>query len=152
MRKQIFLDIQSIVLSLHDTSGASIIRHFDLYNQQLQYLASSQPFDCPAVFVEFLPLAWQTLSRTTQECDFSFRLHIVSRWLGNTHSTAPASTQLSELAFLDLPEQLFSLFQHKRLTSCGSITRVSTDFDSNHETYIQTIETYLTRFRDTTDK
>jgi hypothetical protein len=54
------------------------IKHVDLWNNQLRYIAEEAPFATPAVFVEFLPISWKQVSDNTYGADVEFKLHIVT--------------------------------------------------------------------------
>jgi hypothetical protein len=145
MRKQIFLDIQQKVLSIVDNNNEPIIKNFDFWNNQLKFLSTENPFNSPAVFLEFHNITWHTLGCGVREGEFSFSLHVVTRFYGNTHNESPC--QDSQLDFLDIPELIANILDHTRITNSSSMTLTSTSFDNNHEQYIESIDTYTCRVR-----
>jgi hypothetical protein len=42
------------------------------------------PFECPALFIEFTPMYWQTLGNQVQQCKLTVRLHIITEWYAET--------------------------------------------------------------------
>ena len=147
--KQIFLDLRDIILEIKDSNNNQIIKYFDLWNRQLDFLAEDSPADYPAVYLELLPVEWQNLTLGIQEADLEFRLHIATRWYGQTYSTAPQEVTSEQLDYLNLPSVIFKALQNSTITNCNSIIRTATEFDHNHENYIETIETYKCHIIDT---
>lgn len=147
--KQIFLDLRDIILEIKDSNNNQIIKYFDLWNRQLDFLAEDSPADYPAVYIEFLPIEWQTLGEGVQDADFEFRLHIATRWFGQTYSIAPQEIASEQLDYLDIPNKIFKVLQGSCITNTNNIIRTNTEFDHNHENYIETVETYRCHIIDT---
>lgn len=147
--KQIFLDLRDIILEIKDSNNNQIIKYFDLWNRQLDFLAEDSPADYPAVYLELLPVEWQNLTHRIQEADLEFRLHIATRWYGQTYSTAPEETTSEQLDYLDIPNKIFKVLQGSCITNTNNIIRTNTEFDHNHENYIETVETYRCHIVDT---
>ena len=80
MKKQLYLAIVDRLKDIPGPDGESLFKHFDLWNQQVEFIEQETPFQCPAVFVEFLPLQWQTMGNRVQSADLTTRLHIVTEW------------------------------------------------------------------------
>ena len=55
MKKQIYNTLADTLTTVAD------IAHVGLWNNQLQYITEEQPFDTPAVFIEFEPTQWSEL-------------------------------------------------------------------------------------------
>lgn len=145
MRKQIFLDIQKKVLSVVDQNKEPIIKHFDLWNNQLKFLETENPFDSPAVFLDFHNISWHTLGCGVREGEFSFSLHFVTRFYENTSSHSPCQDE--QLDFLDIPEKIAKVLDCSRIMNSSTMTLTSTSFDKNHYQYIESIDTYTCRVR-----
>lgn len=84
MRRMLYLGLTELLKELKDESGQPLIRHIDLWNEQVEFIEQEEPFDTPAVFIEFRPVQWRTLGGTTQQADVPFRLHVVTTWKGST--------------------------------------------------------------------
>lgn len=77
MRKTIYQKISEALLALTQ-GGEPVIRHIDLWNNQLQYAEEEQPFDTPAAFIEFQPIEWRNQLHGVRDADVSIVLHIVT--------------------------------------------------------------------------
>lgn len=78
MRKIIYNTIQNALLAILDGQGQPLVRHVDLFNNQLAYAQEEQPFYTPAVFVEFPDISWQHLDLGIREAVISVNLHVVT--------------------------------------------------------------------------
>ena len=56
MRRFLYLSLIERLKQLTDRDGKPVIRTFDLWNEQISFLEQEEPFDVPAVFIEFLSL------------------------------------------------------------------------------------------------
>lgn len=72
MRKTIY---NVLATALANVSG---VEHVGLWNNQLQYIEKEQPFNTPAVFVEFSPIQWQHLLHGVREAAVTVTLHVVT--------------------------------------------------------------------------
>lgn len=143
MRKQLFLDIQSRLQAIKDGEGNRIIKHIDLWNHQVDFLEEETPFEFPAVFVEFMPHAWETKGRNQQQANARIKLHIVSRWFAQTAEYAPG--QAEALNYLDLTETIFAHMHRMAATQSNSFVRVGSTTNHNHITIVDSQEEYETR-------
>ncbi len=53
MRRMLYLGLTEALKELRDESGQPLIRHIDLWNEQVEFIEQEEPFDTPAVFIEF---------------------------------------------------------------------------------------------------
>ena len=67
MRRQLYLDIKNRLQSIIGEDEQPLIKHFDLWNRQVEFIEEETPFECPAVFVEFDRLDWRTIGNRHQE-------------------------------------------------------------------------------------
>ena len=89
MRKMIYLGLTEWLKGLKDGDGQPLIRHIDLWNEQVEFIEQEEPFATPAVFIEFRPVQWATLGGTAQQADVPFRLHVVTTWQGSAKDGSP---------------------------------------------------------------
>lgn len=82
MRRFLYLSLIERLKQLTDRDGKPVIRTFDLWNEQISFLEQEEPFDAPAVFIEFRPVKWT--GGGTQTADVTLRLHIVTPWKGSS--------------------------------------------------------------------
>lgn len=61
MRRMLYLGLTEALKELKDDGGQPLIRHIDLWNEQVEFIEQEEPFDTPAVFIEFRPVQWRTL-------------------------------------------------------------------------------------------
>ena len=135
MRRMLYLGLTEALKELKDESGQPLIRHIDLWNEQVEFIEQEEPFDTPAVFIEFRPVQWRTLSGTVQQADVPFRLHVVTKWKGSARDGS--MFQEESLARFDLLDKidahLFNLCMTRRT---GSST------NHNHEELIEDISDF----------
>jgi len=142
MRKQLYLDIQDKLKAIKDDTGMQLLQHFDLWNQQVNFIEAESPFNFPAVFVEFLPHQWQTLGNKVQQAEIVIRLHIVTKWFAQTAEYSPLQNE--SLDYLDLPDKVFAALQSTATSASNGFMRLSSTVNHNHEGIVDTIEEYKT--------
>ncbi len=146
MRKQLYLSIIERLKTIRDEKGMPVIKHFDLWNQNVEFLNQEQPAFFPLCFIEFKPIQWEHLSGGLRTAAFTIRLHIVSQWLYPTEDGSGFQEQ--GLAYLDLLDDVnralhqFSGEGFSSFCCTGSIT------NHNHEGIIEDIEEFTTTVKD----
>jgi len=78
MRALIYNTIKTALESIVGNNNVSIIKHVDLFNNQLTYIEEEQPFETPAVFIEFQPIEWGEQLHRVREAVVRVNLHIVT--------------------------------------------------------------------------
>ncbi|MDR1846743.1 MAG: hypothetical protein LBR17_01315 [Bacteroidales bacterium] len=146
MRKQIYLSIKNAIKEIQDSDGQPIFKHFDLWNNSIAFMEKETPMALPAIFIEFLPVTWQTLGLNLQQATMQFRVHIITRWYSQTHDSSPDED--SQLDYLDYPDILFKNLQGKSVMNGIMFDRLTSQTDHNHATLVNTIETYSAQIRD----
>lgn len=139
MRKIIFLTLRQALLAVADSQGEALVRHVDLWNNQLSYIEEEQPFDTPAVFVEFGPIDWQPLPHGAREAVVSISLHVVTdsrvgRWaeaVGRFDLLDSINAALHGLAYGD-----------DRGNAMDSLSIVRSTTDSDFDELQDNVETY----------
>ena len=80
MRKFIYESIVERLKEIKDGDGASEIKHFDLWNNNLVYAEEEQPFGLPAVFIEFQQTSWRYHNnRLYNASEVAMYVHIITR-------------------------------------------------------------------------
>ena len=70
---------QQILDAIRDSVTAIGITHVQLWNEDIQFLTEGQPFPTPAIFIEFLPVQWQTNKESIIYAnDAQIRLHCIT--------------------------------------------------------------------------
>jgi hypothetical protein len=146
MRKGLYLAIKSRLKGIKVGEGKEMFQHFDLWNRQVEFIEQETPFACPAVFVEFSPIAWQTLLHKVQEAQLTVRLHIVTEWYAGTADYSPTEDQALE--FLDVTDRVVAAMQGFSTEWTNSWMRSLSVTNHDHERYVDNVEEYVCNVRD----
>lgn len=99
MDKNLYLAIIRAVATIKDSDDQPVIRHIDLWNRNIEFIEQDQPWQRPAVFVEFMPAQWQhlkpspgTATRHIMKSQATLRLHVVTDWHPLTTAEATPSS------------------------------------------------------------
>lgn len=147
MRSFFFLQLQKHLEGLTDDKGESLVKTYDLWNEQVDFIEEEEPFARPAVFLEFMPYKWQMLSAATQTATVPIRLHIVTDWKGSSRKGSKYQQQTLERFIL---LEKISRHLHNFLGNDGSVffdmfRRTASDTNHNHSELIEDIEEYTFR-------
>lgn len=118
-----------------------LIKHIDLWNHNVEFLDLEQPWERPAVFVEFTPIVWDTIKLGREyRSKPVVNLHIVTDWAGD--ASAGSELQDDALAVLD-----YSGIIHKALQGLGGehfnrFDLAETHTNHNHDEIVESIEVY----------
>lgn len=140
MRKQLYLAVIERLKNITNESGEQLLKHFDLWNENVAFIEQEAIFAMPAVFVEFLPIEWKSLGGGVQSAIIQFRLHIITDTKG---STADGSTyQPDALQLFDLLDDIHRTLSGFRGPHFRQLQRISSHTNHNHEELIESIETF----------
>lgn len=140
MRKLLYLAVIERLKQIKDANGEPAIRFFDLWNEQVTFIEQEGPFELPAVFIEFLPIQWQTSNDGTQTANVQFRLHIVTPFNGKASDRSIYQKEALEL--FDLLDSVNRVLYKMSGECYRSTTRVRSDTNHNHEELIESLETF----------
>jgi hypothetical protein len=146
MRKGLYLAIKNRLKLIKNDDGEQLFQHFDLWNRQVEFVEQETPFACPAVFVEFSPIAWITLGFHAQEAQLTVRLHIVTEWYAGTADYSP--TEAQALKFLDIADRVVAALQGFTSEYTNSWMRSLSITNHDHERYVDNVEEYVCNVRD----
>lgn len=149
MYKTLYLAIVEALKNIVNDNNEQIFKHFDIWNRNVEFLEQDQPFACPACFVEFTPIKWQSLGNKVQEAPVSIRLHIVSEWFSQTADNSPVKEQALE--YLELPSQAMAVLHCKNISGINTSAwmRIGSIINHNHERYVDSVEEYVFTVRET---
>jgi hypothetical protein len=147
MRKKLYLDIKERLKTVKAETGEQLFQHFDLWNRQVEFIEQETPFQCPAVFVEFGQMSWQTLGNRVQECELTVRLHIVTEWHADTAEYSP--TEQQALEFLGIIDHVVKVMQGFSTGYMNAWMRRLSVTNHDHEHYVDNVEEYVCTLRDT---
>jgi len=144
MRRMLYLGLTEALKELKDESGQPLIRHIDLWNEQVEFIEQEEPFDTPAVFIEFRPVQWRTLSGTVQQADVPFRLHVVTKWKGSAKDGSMFQEEsLERFDLLDkIDAHLFNFFLSARNEAVCMTHRTGSSTNHNHEELVEDISDF----------
>lgn len=144
MRRMLYLGLTEALKELKDDGGQPLIRHIDLWNEQVEFIEQEDPFDTPAVFIEFRPVQWRTLGGTTQQADVPFRLHVVTKWKGSARDGSMFQEEsLERFDLLDkIDAHLFNFFLSARNESVCMTRRTGSNTNHNHEELVEDISDF----------
>lgn len=112
------------------------VKHFDLWNHNVEFLEMETPWARPAVFVEFGEIDWQHLAgcRRVVRAEGTVSLHIVTDWASGSKEVLSETFDLAERVRLALNGLADVHFHSLQLLS--SIT------NHNHEELWEHIEKF----------
>ena len=164
MIKTLYLAIEQKLMAIYEDQPAGQIqakptpffKHFDLWNQQVEFLEQETPFNTPAVFVEFDPINWKTTGKKLQETEITVKLHIVTPWYANTPANTPSVQRTQALEYLTIPSRVLKAMQgiiitpeaNSKLGFSNTWTREQSIVNHNHEHYVDSVEVYKTHVFD----
>ena len=148
MRRFLYLSLIERLKRLTDRDGRPVIRTFDLWNEQISFLEQEDPFDVPAVFIEFRPVKWA--GGVTQTADVTLRLHIVTPWKGSAREGSGFQRQtLERFDLLDrMDRHLFNLSGDDGSTSFSLFRRTGSSTNHNHEELVEDVTDFTCKVMD----
>jgi hypothetical protein len=134
MRKFIYLSIVERLKQIKNTDDEQVIKHFDIWNNNLEYIEDEQPFNTPAVFVEFQSINWRYQANKLYNTDLvAIRLHIVTQ--RNAPTAHENDCELQSLEFFDIIDSIRKSiigYENKCLTGIhGPLFNVQSDTDND---------------------
>jgi hypothetical protein len=129
------------------------IKHIDLYNGQYANAEKEDPFNTPAVFIEYMGGATEAMTRGMQILNAGFVLHVVGDTYDRTANidlkTPPE--QAAKLAHLTLDSLVHKAVNDWQPAGCVSVmARTGIDYDTNHDQIFVTRLTYACAIADET--
>lgn len=144
MRHFLYLSLIDRLKQLTDPTGDSVIKTFDLWNEQVEFIEQEEVFDTPAVFIEFMPVKWTSLGGGTQRAEVTIRLHIVTPWDGSARDGSQFQQQsLDRFDLLDrIDRHLFNIMGGNGRTEFNMFRRAGSSTNHNHEEIVEDISDY----------
>lgn len=141
MRAALYVSIQDRLMNIAGKDNKPLFKHFDLWNNNVNFIEQETPFETPAVFVEFAPIQWNQMGLNKQNADLTIRLHCVTRWFANTAKYNPK--QDDALGYLDIPELVNAALYSLAPDGGNRLMRIRSIVNHNHEQYVDTVEEYI---------
>ena len=82
MRGEILNAVRNVLLDIEDVDGMSPFKHIALWNRNVEFADQEEPWERPAVFLEFGPIEWHhdrasPVERCSMRCTPELSLHLV---------------------------------------------------------------------------
>jgi hypothetical protein len=142
MRKSIYLAVIERLKQIKDADGISKIKHFDLWNHNVEFIEQETAFETPAVFIEFGTIEWATLAGGLQQANVIVSLHIVTRYKGA--ASDGSVDQAEAISHFDLLDEIGRYIFGLKGEGFQGFKRIRSQTNHNHEELIENIETYTT--------
>lgn len=144
MRKEMIVALMEHLAQLTNKDKQPVVRHIDLWNEQVEFIEQESPFDTPAVFIELRPMRWSTLGGNIQQCNADLRFHIVTRWEGS--SANGSMFQKESLERFDILDSIDSHLSrwcfNSPQTSVSMMQRIGSSTNHNHEELVEDISDF----------
>lgn len=147
MRSFIYTSLMERLKQLKDEAGEPALKHYDLWNEQVEFIEQEEPFAVPAVFVEFRPVQWATLGGEVQQADLTLRLHIVTPWQGSAADGSLYREQsLRRFDLLDrIDDHLWDFSASDTVYSMFMFRRSASHTNHNHGELVEDVTDYTCR-------
>ncbi|MBR1463464.1 MAG: hypothetical protein IJ604_08865 [Prevotella sp.] len=121
--------------------GERLIKHVDLWNHNVEFLDQEQPWERPAVFVEFTPIVWETIKPGREYRSKPIvSLHIVTDWAGD--ASVGSELQDDALEVLDYSKTIHKALQGLKGNHFSRFDLAETHTNHNHDDIVESIEVY----------
>lgn len=134
---------EKITEALRNVGGCpGLIHHIDLWNQNVEFIDQDDPWDRPAVFVEFGEIIWDALKgpENYMKGKGEVLLHIVTDWKGSAADGSPAREETLE--DYDLVNLVYQKMMGLRGTTFRNVNLYRTLVNHNHQEILENIEVY----------
>ena len=144
MRADIYKALVEKLKEYADAEGNRVFKHFDLWNEQVEFIEDETPFDTPAVFIEFQTINWGDTMQKVQRGTLPLRLHIVTEWKGSTNDGSIYQEQaLKRLDLVDgLSSHLFNWRHGQNGVNIQHMQRSASYTNHNHGELVEDIEDF----------
>lgn len=75
-----FVNEDTLARMQQEGTAVYAVKHFDLWNRQVEFMEEEDIFDFPAVFIELGKIKWRHQADGTQDAQLIIGLHVLSRW------------------------------------------------------------------------
>jgi len=124
----------------------SAIKHFDIWNNNLEWIEQEPAFDMPAVFLQFQPIIWEQRSKGARAADVSVTLHVVTP--NRAPSAHEKNYETKAFAFFDLLDAINANLYNLKGTFFRNLVSTGSSTDHDHADLIDSLETYTVQCTD----
>lgn len=123
-----------------DAKAKAVIKHFDIWNNQIENIEIDIPFERPAIFLQFQPIQWEQRSKGIRGADVGVTLHVVTDLRQPSNSKSGYDDKAFE--FFDLLDAInYNLYGLKG-DFFRNVIAVSSATDHDHADILDSQETY----------
>lgn len=145
MISELYTALTAALKNIKDGEGEDaprLVKHIDLWNQNVAFIEEESPWPRPAVFIEFGEITWSPLAgaRKLLSGTCPVILHVVTDWKGGTADGDV--TMAASVASMDLSERIGAEVLKATGNSFHNVRLVSSTPNHNHEDIIESIERY----------
>ncbi|MBQ3722554.1 MAG: hypothetical protein II851_02480 [Bacteroidales bacterium] len=128
--------------ALLQVGGGGVIKHVDLWNQNVAFIDEDEAWARPAVFVEFGPIAWDLYKGPQNGMNGrgELLLHIVTDWKGPAAAGSPSREE--SLMDYDLLNMILRQLNGLHGVTFRNLSILRTEINHNHEDILENIEVY----------
>lgn len=129
----------------------STARMVDLWNDEIDMYREELPILFPAIFIEFLPVEWQTIGTgKTQHGNGTIKIHIAQNIISDSGAIDGNDLPAVQDALIrfDLIQDVHDILQGFKVAYFAPLERIGTTIDHNHDGIILDVIEYSTIFFD----
>lgn len=155
MRKKLYLDLKRRLQQLITDESGNItfiseellrqmiesgdtpdytIKHFALWNRQVEFIEEEDIFATPAVFIEFGKISWRTQSNGLQDADITIGLHVITNAMPEGYD--------GDTLHLDLLDKINRCLYGFSTENTGSMERTASIPCHDHEEILDNTEVF----------
>lgn len=145
MRANIYLALVDKLKEYTDALGNKVFKHFDLWNEQVEFIEEEAPFETPAVFIEFRTIEWNDTMQNVQRGKIPVSLHVVTEWKGSEcDGSIYQQNSLKRFAIVDgIAEHLFNWKYNDGRVNIQQMQRTTSNTNHNHGELVEDIEDFM---------
>ena len=142
MRAFLYQTIENTIAGLKDEKGQPLFPTVDLWNEQVDFAEQEEPYDTPAVFIEFMSIPWKSMGGGVQMADTVVRLHVVTTWKGSSRQGSPTREEsMTRFTLLErLTDALTGIKNSDGRHHVDMVRRRQSETNHNHEELVEDIE------------
>lgn len=126
VREELYKAVESRI------KGMPEIRHFDLWNHNVEFIEQETAWERPAVFIEFAPIQWNPIVHGLEyRGAVTVNLHVVTDW-----------TAESNIEQFQLLHSIHRVLADMEGETFGEFDLAASATNHNHEDIVENIETY----------
>lgn len=144
MRANIYKALVAKLKEYTDAEGNQVFKHFDLWNEQVEFIEDESPFEMPAVFIEFQTINWGDTMQNIQRGQCPIRLHVVTEWKGSEcEGSLYQDKALERLDIVDgMAKHLFNWSHNDGEVTIQRMQRKASHTNHNHSEVVEDIEDF----------